>query len=142
MTPKLITHFIGKPQLNFMMELHMDAEEGDNTILDHLAAVTETISTMPKTYETDGQGDKALVFLHYFNSSSDWWITERDCEEDQLQAFGFVCLNGDREMAELGYIDIEELGRAGVELDLYWQVKPLSDVKRELGLISKAACMH
>jgi hypothetical protein len=121
------------------MELHMDAEDGDNTILDHLAAVTETISTMPKTYETDGQEDKALVFLHYFNSGSDWWITERDCEEDQLQAFGFVCLNGDREMAELGYIDIEELGRAGVELDLYWQVKPLSDVKRELGLPHQAA---
>ncbi len=120
----------------------MDAEDGDNTILNHLAAVTETITTMPKTYETDGQGDKALVFLHYFSSGSDWWITERDCEEDQLQAFGLVCLNGDREMAELGYIDIEELGREGVELDLYWQVKPLSEVKRELGLPHQAARIH
>jgi hypothetical protein len=45
-------------------------------------------------------------------------------------------------MAELGYIDIEELGRAGVELDLYWQVKPLSDVKRELGLPHQAERMH
>lgn len=94
------------------------------------------IAAMPKSYETDGQGDTAMVHLHYFKGGSDWWITERDAGSPddevkgiQAQAFGFACLNGDTENAELGYISIDELIRHGVELDLYWQPVTLGVIK-------------
>ena len=45
---------------------------------------------MPKSYETEGQGKEAIVTLHYFTGSWDWYITEKDKEEEQLQAFGLV----------------------------------------------------
>ena len=94
----------------------------------------KTINEMPKSYETDGQGGEAKVVLHYFKDGSDWWIIEKDLEPEQHQAFGFACLNGDVECAELGYISIAELIKYGVELDLYWTPKTLKEIKAELNL--------
>jgi hypothetical protein len=76
---------------------------------------------MPKTYETDGQGDEAIAHLHYFTSGFDWYITERDMEEEQLQAFGLACVHE----TELGYISIVELLRNGAELDLHFMPKAI-----------------
>lgn len=93
--------------------------------------VVDVIGKMPKTGETDGQGDAAMVHLHYFYGSIDAWITEKD-EGDgsddlgQHQAFGKVDLGYG---GELGYVSIQELIENGVELDLYFQPKPLKDVK-------------
>ena len=87
------------------------------------------IANMPVTYETDGQGWDAVAVLHYFLHGSDWWILERDVEQDQLQAFGFACLNGDGQNAELGYISIVELLWNGAELDLYYQPESLKDLR-------------
>ena len=88
---------------------------------------------MPKTYESDGQGDDVTVMLHYFINGSDWWITERDVIlDDQVQAFGYVCLNGDIDCAELGYISITELINNNVELDLYFEPTTLREVKKKL----------
>jgi hypothetical protein len=93
----------------------------------------EKIATMPATYDQDGKGDDAIVHLHYFRGGSDWFITERDKDGNGTeQAFGFCLLNGDLEMAELGYVSIDELTQNGVELDLYWTPKTLGEIKREL----------
>jgi len=86
------------------------------------------IEAMPKTYETDGQGEKATAHLHYFNGGSDWYITEKDQENEQQQAFGLACLNGDIENAEIGYISIQELIENNVELDLYWTPKTIEEL--------------
>lgn len=92
------------------------------------------IEAMPKSYETDRQGHSAIVYLHYFRGSVDAWIIERDRGDDtddlrQHQAFGKVCLTGDKQDAELGYVSIEELIENGVELDLYWQPVTLRELK-------------
>lgn len=99
-----------------------------------LAEYAARVQAMPKTYETDGQGDSAVAHLHYFSGSSDFYITERDAghHEDpvqgvQHQAFGLVRLNGCE--PELGYIGIGELIHLGVELDLHWQPKTLREIK-------------
>jgi hypothetical protein len=84
---------------------------------------------MPRTYDTEGGGDEAIVHLHYFMGSADWYITERDQEVAQLQAFGLADLFGDG--GELGYICILELIREGVELDLHWRPRTLREVKAE-----------
>ena len=85
-----------------------------------------TLENMPKVYEQDGLGDNAIVYLHYFNGSQDWYITERDTSEEQHQAFGMADLGYG---GELGYISIAELIRHGVELDLYWKPRTLAQIK-------------
>lgn len=109
------------------------------TILTELKA---RIESMPKSYETDGQGDEAVVYLHYFRGSVDAWVIEKDkgeepdngepvplpCEcYEQYQAFGKVDLGYG---AELGYISISDLINNGVELDLYFDPKPLSEIRK------------
>ncbi len=110
------------------MRANCKGEEGEY-FKKMMEGLKKTIAEMPKTYETDGQGDAAMAILHYFNSSSDWYIIERDQEEEQIQAFGFVCLNGDVDNAELGYINIQELIKYGVELDLYYAPETIGDIK-------------
>jgi len=128
-----ITDFIGKRQLQIIHDLST-GEEGQH-YRDALARVQQVIDTMPKTYETDGQGDNAVIHLHYFLGGSDWWIIERDCTEDepQYQAFGFAMLNRDVDNAELGYIPIAKLIQRGAELDVYWTPCTLGELKTETG---------
>lgn len=100
---------------------------------DKVAEVFNTINTMPVTYQQDGKGDDAIAYLHYFHPNGDWYITELDIEDGISQCFGYACINGDLDMAELGYISIAELTAIpSVELDLYWTPVPLRDVKRVL----------
>lgn len=67
----------------------------------------ERPTSAPKLYAQDGKGLGAEVFAHYFLAQSDWLISEYDPEEDV--AFGWACLNGDRQNAELGYVSMAEL---------------------------------
>ena len=134
-----LSRFIG-PEQRRALRGFCRGEEGDyfRTMLKTLA---DSIAAMPVTYQQDGKGDEAVVHLHYFSPSSDWWITERDAGSPddaepgrQDQAFGFTRLNQDTENAELGYISIAELLRCRVELDLYWTPKPLGEIKERLGV--------
>lgn len=92
-----------------------------------LVELAELVSSMPCTYETDSQGDQAVAYLHYFSRDCDWYVTERDQEEEQHQAFGLAVVWEE----ELGYVSIQELIECGVELDLYWTPKTLGQVKAE-----------
>jgi len=103
------------------------SEEFHQIIVD----TAEQISKSARTYDTDGQGDAAVVQLHYFSGSSDWYILELDKDGLLDQAFGWVVLGGDLQCAELGYISINELCQNGVELDLHWTPRPLAAVKAE-----------
>ena len=125
-----LKQFVNRSQLQVMRDL-CKGEEGEHFV-STIETLKNTIATMPATYDTDGQGDAAIVHLHYFTGASDWWITERDCEQEQLQAFGFVCLNGWVDDAELGYISIDELIKHGAELDLYWNPKTVGEIKAKL----------
>ena len=92
--------------------------------------MAETISNMPKSYETDGQGNNAVAHLHYFTGSWDWYITEKDVDSDgqgQIQAFGMV----DGFECEMGYINLKEVTRAGAELDLHWAPCTLRQIKEK-----------
>lgn len=129
-----LQHFIGRDQLSVMLS-NCRGEEG-KYFRNKIVALRAQIETMPKSYETDGQGDEATATLHYFNSGSDWYITEKDAgapddEEPgvQAQAFGFTCLNGDTQNAEMGYISVQELIRHGVELDFYYTPQTVGAIK-------------
>ena len=119
--------FIGSQQIRVMQDA-CRSEEGEwfRAKFLELAALFDS---MPKTYQQDGLGDQAIVHLHYFNPSADWYITERDSSAAQHQAFGLADLYGDG--GELGYISILELIRAGVDFDLHWAPRTLAEVRRK-----------
>ena len=52
--------------------------EESQYFLDKTCEMAEIIKNMPKSYETEGQGKEAIAILHYFTSSWDWYITEKD----------------------------------------------------------------
>lgn len=91
--------------------------------------LAQQIDTMPKTYQQSGEGDQAIVHLHYFLGGSDWYITEKDVEGGVEQAYGYACLNGLEDMAESGFISIAEITQYGAELDLHWTPRSLAEVK-------------
>lgn len=119
----VLSSFISTTQLSIISEFCQNEEK--QFFYDKLVELADIIDTMPVTYETDGQGGKAIAQLHYFIGGCDWYITERDVEPEQLQAFGKADLGYG---AELGYISIVELLEVGAELDLHWQPKKLADI--------------
>jgi len=106
---------------------NLKGEEG-LAIAETIKKAWQTFETMPKTYETEASPDPT-AHLHYFTGSWDWWITEKDAEPEQAQAFGFVkselCPEG-----EFGYISLEEITEAGAELDLYFTPAPVSQFRK------------
>lgn len=117
--------FINSNQIEAMADIIRSPEK--NFIFEKLAELLQIIKTMPRTYETEGQYLKAVVHLHYFKNGCDWYITELDCEDEQLQAFGWTDLGF---CAEMGYINLVELLKAGAELDLYWTAKQFNEVRK------------
>jgi len=124
-----IKHFLSREQAQVMRTL-MDGEEGPyfQAKAREMAGI---ILGMPKTHETANNPDP-VVYLHYFNGGSDWYVFERDMYEEQLQTYCYACLNGWYDCAEVGLVSIEELCENGVELDLHWSPRPLSAIKEEL----------
>ena len=122
----VVKHFVSDSQLEAMGD-GIRGEEAE-FFAKTFVELAEKLTAMPKVYEQDGKGDQAIVHLHYFRGNMDWYITERDLElDEQIQAFGLADLGMGH--PELGYISIEELTDAGVELDLYWTPKTLAEVK-------------
>lgn len=120
--------FMSRPQLACLAEACRNSEER-NFFQDKVNEIWQTICNMPKTYETDGQGDSAIIHLHYFRMDMDHWITEKDCEMPQHQAFGYCDLGWG--FPELGYVSIQELIANEFELDLYWTPITLGELKKE-----------
>lgn len=114
-------------RMTLLRQLEGEEAEGIAEIVNR---ISDIVWTMPKTYETDGQGRNAIAHLHYFKGSYDAWITERDMEPEQLQAFGLASFYGPDE-AELGYVCIEEIIQVGAELDLYFDPRPISAIAND-----------
>ena len=113
---RTIKGLIPKRQARTIADL-MAGEEGEwfETRLIELAAI---IDGMPKVYEQDGKGDQAMVYLHYFTGGCDWWITEKDSEAEQHQAYGYADIGYG---AEQGYISLVELmAHPSMEIDLHF----------------------
>jgi hypothetical protein len=116
--------FLSRSQYRAMVEA-IEGEEGAG-MADRAKALAAIIEGMAATYDQDGKGDNATVYLHYFQNSADWFITEKDAQGGTQQAFGYADMG---QGGELGYISIDELTKNGVELDLYFDPKPLKAVK-------------
>ena len=124
----IIAPFIPNRQLIVIQLNALPNKEESEYFTDKVKTLAELIEGMPKVYEQDGKGDATIVYLHYFYGASDWYITEKDVNKDQNQAFGYCNFN-DGQSGELGYVSLSELKKTGVELDLNWEIKTLGEVK-------------
>lgn len=90
------------------------------------ASVSEMLEAIPTKPDNERPAFQKMVAARYFFGDSDWYVLDRSGED---QYFGYVILNGDTQMSELGYIDIAELvNHNRIELDFYWTPKPLGEV--------------
>lgn len=116
--------FTGNAQFQ-VMRAGLRGEESEH-FLEKFMEFGKRIQAMPETYEQEGKGLKAVAYLHYFTGGCDWYITEKDMEAEQHQAFGLANLGYG---GETGYISIVELLENGAELDLYFTPKTLAEVQ-------------
>lgn len=121
---ELIARFVSPAQLDAITYAMQGEEQA--YFFQKVVDLAELITNMPSTYQTDGMGEEAVVFLHYFSGQFDWFITEKDMLHVQLQAFGLARMWEE----ELGYININELRENQAELDLYWTPVPLKDINQ------------
>jgi hypothetical protein len=117
--------FIGRSQLGAVRDC-LQGEESQ-FFIDKMCELDELIRAMPKTYEQDGAGKDAVIYLHYFIGGCDWYITEKDIEPAQHQAFGLADIGYG---GELGYISIVELLQNDVELDFYFTPRTLEQLEK------------
>jgi hypothetical protein len=103
---------------------------------DSIINLYKYIKDIPELDATDGDAEK-MVYLHYFSSSSDWYVIELgkgdifdDDNEMQKEAFGYAILNGDMQNAEYGYMNIDEI-KEYAELDLYFTPQNINDIIRK-----------
>lgn len=88
--------------------------------------LVEQMEALPPLYHYEATGAVPMANLHYFRGGSDIYVSES--EGPHGVSFGFSCLNGDYQMAELGYLFIPEIASAGFELDLHYTPEPLDAV--------------
>lgn len=130
----VLYHFMPRSQRQLIAEM-LNGEESQ-FFEDKVMEFVDRITGMHATYQQDGMGEEAIVHLHYFGGPVDAWVTEKDVGDGsgnlrQLQAFGYVNLDGSGfDGAEAGYVSICELIEYGIELDLYWEPKPIKDLRR------------
>jgi hypothetical protein len=88
---------------------------------------------VPALGTTDGLGEDALVVLHYFSPSADWYVTEANFETGE--AFGWAeLLPGCGEWGYMSLVEMEavNVGLFGIiERDCYWDAVPMRDVLKE-----------
>lgn len=124
-----IAPFIPNRQLITIQLLARPDKEEYKFYEDKVKSLAALIKGMPEVYEQDGKGDAAIVYLHYFTGGCDWFITEKDTDKNQNQAFGWADLGYG---GELGYVSLAELKKTGAELDLYWEPKTLKEAKNKI----------
>ena len=124
-----LKHFLPASQ-QFALK-HIYKTEESIYAVEIVKRLTTIIESMPVSYETEEIPEsEQIVYLHYFYGGSDWYIIEKDKDNNeddldvdgQLQAFGYVILNGDLRGSEWGYISIKELIDMDiVELDFHFE---------------------
>ena len=96
----------------------------------------ERLAKIPKLYQTENIPLKdKLIYLHFFISGCDWYISEFDGED---LFWGFAVLNNDFHNAEWGYISFSELKAIRIqgwleidcELEEFWQVRKASEIDK------------
>ena len=84
----------------------------------------------------DGRGKDAIVYLHYFVGSIDWYITEID-QQVSTTAFGWAQIN---DQGEFGYIDLNELEQVRVDKELIIEVEGQGTMTKKIDVVVERDC--
>ncbi|QFX96683.1 zincin-like metallopeptidase domain-containing protein [Acidithiobacillus thiooxidans] len=137
--PEKVRYFLGDRQALATDQLLRD-KEGKAFYGDKMQELNNIIMDMPQTYETDGKSDaEKVAALRYFGpGNAQFFIIEKDRGDPenegsgfprQKQAFGLADLG--EGAPEMGYINIEEITRAGAQLDYHFTPQNLLEIKQE-----------
>jgi len=115
-----------KNVMKLMPKHQVKIMRGNHEMYDELVRINKELGNIP-TKEQGKTADESTVYAHYFYGQTDHFILDRQGFE---RLFNFTILNGDSEMAELGYVGVDELVNNGrVELDFYWKPVTLAQAK-------------
>lgn len=121
-------------QLQALKEGEKEIKQGLREEPLFLDDLNNAYNLIPPIYTQDGKRKNAVVYLHYFNPSSDWYITELDKETNE--GYGYAILNGDTQFSEFGYIPLEQLTEqmsnvnmfAQPQIDQYFKPQTLNQI--------------
>ena len=91
----------------------------------------EIAARLPALYSQEDQGDAAVIQVKFFTPDSNWTWYATEYDPETRLFFGLV----DGHEMELGYFSLDELesvtGPMGlpIERDLWWDPKPLAEVR-------------
>lgn len=86
------------------------------------------MNKIPALYETEPiRCEDKIIYQHYHcpNHHGFYWLIA-ELDEQKKLAFGYACLN-DPQLAEWGYIDINELEDVGAVLNKDWKPVPFRE---------------
>ena len=106
-------------QLQALKEGEREIKQGLREEPLFLDDLNNAYNLIPPIYTQDGKRKNAVVYLHYFNPSSDWYITELDKETNE--GYGYAILNGDTQFSEFGYIPLEQLTKQMSDVNMFAQ---------------------
>jgi hypothetical protein len=86
------------------------------------------VHAAPPMYFQDGMKEQATVYLHYFGHRYDAYILEIDTE-NPLQAYGLM--RWDNGELKYKYIDLLNLIENNAELDFYFKVRNVGQLREE-----------
>lgn len=115
-----------KPFLNLLQIIdHLD----DEYVLRSLDRLIDVISFMPSSSIVQHGEDLSndIAYLHYSVGTTDYYITHRDRDTQQRNAFGAIDTGG--MFMQMDYVSVHEILRAGAVLDFDWKPVPVKEIK-------------
>ena len=107
---------------------YTEHSEEKQFFIEKVKEIAGIIKAMPDLYGQDGKGENAIAYLHYFAPSLfDTYILEIN-RNDPSDAFGLTIPHDSA--VELGYVNINELKKYSVELDLYFEPKTVGEIRQ------------
>lgn len=94
--------------------------DNEDAYQEELVRLEEQLNAIPDDYQ------KEIVYAHYFNSSSDFFILSWDRDNDLLYCYSII--NGRFECGNMRdqYLSDLASGHAGIQLDLHWKKKSIA----------------
>jgi hypothetical protein len=127
--PAIVKKFMPK----FQQEIIIGSEEHFEIVKRleaEIKAIPKDNREAEKAYQKAKKGNNVNIkdfytaYAHFFHGGSDWYVLSWD-KDEILDCY--VVLNGDTQMSEMGDVALSELHDNRVELDFFWEVKPLSE---------------
>ena len=94
------------PTAQYVTTLRFSQGEEGDFFKRQIKDIAAAVKNAPKIGETDGMEQHPIVFRYFHPTGTETLVTE--IGEDG-EAYGFQCLNGDYEMAEWGYLNLDEI---------------------------------